>query len=66
MNLEVKLKAEQDSARCLIYDMIETSIKLSLKKAKHPLTKGCICFVCVNTRKELLREREPKKWKYTL
>jgi len=65
MNSEIKLQAEQDNAQWLIGEMIEASIKLSINKGKHPLTKGCNCIVCLNIRKDLLRGKEPE-WKYTL
>ncbi len=65
MSQEIKSKTEQHNAQRLIFEMIEASIELSIKKGKHSLTKGCNCIACVNKRKELLRGKEPE-WKYTL
>ncbi len=65
MNAEKKLQAEQDNAQWMISEMMEASIKLSIKKGEHHIKKGCNCIVCVKTRKEQLRGIGPK-WKYSL
>ncbi len=49
----------------MIYEMIEASMELAVKKGEHPLERGCNCIVCVNKRKALLDNR-PKEWKYRL
>lgn len=51
--------------RRMIYEMIEASIELSVKKGKHPLERGCNCIMCVNKRKELLDDG-PREWTYRL
>jgi hypothetical protein len=52
-------------ARRMIDEMIEASMELAQKKGPHPLENGCICIVCVNRRKALLKGNEPE-WKYSL
>ncbi len=51
--------------RRMIYEMIEASMELSVKKGEHPLERGCGCVVCVNKRKALM-DNGPKRWKYRL
>jgi hypothetical protein len=51
--------------RRMIYEMIEASMALSLKKGAHPLTRGCNCIACANKRK--LRLSGPiREWQYRL
>ncbi len=54
-----------DSQRRLIYEMMEASMLLSLKKGPHALEKSCSCVVCVNKRKQILNG-PARKWKFTL
>lgn len=65
MDRKEKIKIEQNAARRLVYEMIQASIDLSVRKGEHPLEKGCNCIACVNKRKALLRGPE-REWKYRL
>jgi hypothetical protein len=51
--------------RRMIYEMMEASMALSLKKGPHRLKKGCSCIVCVNKRKQILNG-PVKEWEFKL
>lgn len=49
----------------IIFEMIDASIDLSVRKGKHPLEPGCNCIACVNRRKDMLRPKQTN-WKHRL
>ncbi len=62
-NKKNKLGAEQLQSRRFIFQMIDASMQLALKKGAHSLENGCNCMACVNKRKALFTAcQEP--WKY--
>jgi hypothetical protein len=60
-----RTNARQSNDRRIIFEMIEASIELALKKGVHPLTRGCNCITCVNQRKRILAG-PPQPWRYHL
>ncbi len=60
-NSDNKIQKERE----LIFEMIDASIELSLKKGRHELENGCNCIRCINERKRLLY-KPVKEWKHAL
>lgn len=60
-----KIEHEITAERKRIYEMIDASWDLAVKKGKHSLENGCSCIACVNKRKRLM-QTPIKKWKFRL
>ncbi len=65
MKSRKNLQDDIDRERILIFEMIEASIELALKRGRHPLENECNCIACVNRRKEILFKND-KEWKFLL
>lgn len=58
-------KKTRTADRTLIFEMIEESMALSVRKGPHSLTPGCNCIACINKRKRIL-DGPARPWRYRL
>lgn len=65
MSKRKSLEQVQDEKRTIIYEMIESSMKLADEMGMHPLKIGCNCISCVNKRKRM-KNSQIINWKFKL
>jgi len=65
MKKALGMKKNCKRERLMIYEMINLSSEIAVRKGMHPLEKGCNCISCVNKRKRLLNNTD-KNWKFRL